>query len=186
MTIRLARCAFCKRWVRVLPLEALPHKTYGIGVIQAAIANYVNTPHSYRTSARRIVVRNGQSPAHTSPYRWITGLGEKVLDRSPALRRDYPPPASAAIAQTQQLRPELRINDIFLHAPVAISPAKYRSERRHDQLTAVARLLRALVPGTPTGSLQMWNLLLLPTFFVAVWDFPCRLRKTAMQRVDST
>lgn len=184
--IPLARCTVpkCKRWTRVLPLEFLPYKTYGIDVIEIGVSEYINTANSYRGVAAGIAIINGSALAHTSLYYWITGLGERVLDRSPLLQKDYPPNSSAVIAQTNRLMPNKQPREHFLNAAVKVFPDKYRSERRRDQLEAVQRLLivAALLFGAMYKSLQKWNELLLPSFFVAVWAFPSAYRGTYLQQ----
>jgi hypothetical protein len=184
MVIPLARCMKCERWNRVLPLELLPRKTYGIDVIELGIGQYVGGTTSYRETAASITVVNGQSPAHSTLYRWISGLGEKVLDRNPSIRDDYPPSNSAVMEQSARLlATDVAVR--YLSATVLIAHANYRSEHRYDQLAAVAKLLliASVLFGVMRVSLRRWNDLLLPSFFVAVWAFPCGFQGTPMQRV---
>jgi hypothetical protein len=111
-------------------------------------------------------------------------LGEKALDRSPAIKKSYPPTTAAALTETSRRTGADLIGRFSACTPV-ISPLKYRSERRKDQLQAVARLLviAAVMYADHTGdSLQRWNEFLLPVFFVPVWDFPTAILKTPMQR----
>ena len=114
----------------------------------------------------------------------MTGFGEKALDRSDQLPLHYPPTTTAALTESSK-RKGANVCDTFLNAGVKISPIKYRSQRRKDQLQAVARLLVAaalLFPGHVDDSLEKWNVFLLSVFFVAVWDFPTAYSKTPMQR----
>ena len=82
-------------------------------------------------------------------------------------------------------RKGVNVGEIYLNAGVKINPLKYRSEHRKDQLEAVARLFVTadlLFPDHADDCLERWNVLLLPAFFVAVWDFPTVYSKTPMQR----
>jgi hypothetical protein len=184
MVIPLARCVKCKRWARVLPLELLPRKTYGIDVIELGVGRYLGGITSYRETAAGITVVDAPSPAHSTLHRWITGLGEKVLDRRPAIRDKYPPTSSAVMAQSERTL-ATDVVDPYQNATVLMAPSKYRSEHRYDQLAAVARLLlvASMLFSVVRCSLQKWNGLLLPSFFVAVWDFPSGFQGTPMQRV---
>jgi len=184
LNIPLSKCKNCGMWVRVLPLELLPYKRYSITIIAASIDRYVHSLASYRKSCADITISNAPSLAHTSLYRWISGLAEKLLDRDPAIMHKYPPPSSLAIAQTERLLSR-EIHTSILHTPVLICPDKYRSENRHDQLRAVTRFLMvaSLLFGAQQDSLQKWNELLLPSFFVAVWDFPSSFLETPLQQV---
>ena len=70
-------------------------------------------------------------------------------------------------------------------APVCVSPLKYRSERREDQLQADMRLLivaAILFVDHPGDSMERWNEFLLPEFHVPVWDFPTAKMKTRIQQ----
>jgi hypothetical protein len=49
--IPLAQCRNCGRWARVLPIELLPRKTYGMRVIQAAMKRYLFSPGGLRKAA---------------------------------------------------------------------------------------------------------------------------------------
>jgi len=75
---------------------------------------------------------------------------------------------------------------IALGAPLHIPPDKYRSERRKDQLLAVARLLFLATllfkSSQPLDPLAAWNMALLSVFHVRAWDFPCLYQKTPKQR----
>lgn len=111
-------------------------------------------------------------------------MGEKALDRSEEITHRYPPTSAAALKETSD-RTGRDIIGVFLQSPVLVSPLKYRSERRKDQLQAVMRLLIAaalMFADHPNDSVQRWNALLLPWFHVAVWDFPTVISKTPMQQ----
>jgi hypothetical protein len=114
-------------------------------------------------------------------------LGEKTLDRSDEIKNRYPPTTAAAFAESS------RRTGIDLCAPFAasvgcVSPLKYRSERRKDQLRADMRLLivaAILFADHPNDSLERWNEFLLPVFHVTVWNFPTGISKTPMQQAQS-
>jgi hypothetical protein len=114
-------------------------------------------------------------------------LGEKALDRSEEIKHRYPPTSSAALTESSR-RAGIDLCAAFA-APVAcVSPWKYRTQRRKDQLQADMRVLTiaaTLFVDHPVDSLQRWNALLLPRFHVSVWDFPTANLKTPMQRVCS-
>lgn len=182
----MARCSNvnCLRWVRVLPIELLPYKTYSIDVIQLSTKRYLATNKSYRESAASLSQSDGTIIAHTTIYHWITRLGEKILDRSPLPQDCFAPSATAVIAQTDRVLPHKDLQSEFLKATPKISPDKYRSQRRLDQLQAVYKLLivAALLFDATHNSLQKWNELLLPSFYVAVWAFPSVFSGTHLQR----
>jgi hypothetical protein len=182
--IPLALCKNCQRSVRVLPIELLPRKIYGIDVIELGIRRYLNGETGYRPTTSGIVIAHGPALAHTTLHRWISGIGEKVLDRNPILCAAYPPAASAALAQSERLGAPDLINN-FLNTTVSIAPAKYRSEHRYDQLVAVAKLvvLMSLLFDHEQASLLNWNNLLLQSFFVPAWNFPTGFSRTPMQQV---
>jgi hypothetical protein len=54
--IPLARCSKCGKWARVLPIELLPRKTYGVQVIQMAMCQYLFFIHSLRKAAGGVVI----------------------------------------------------------------------------------------------------------------------------------
>lgn len=111
-------------------------------------------------------------------------MGEKALDRSEQLLDLYPPATTAALTETSK-RTGINACDLFLNACVKIDVTKYRSQRRKDQLNAVARLLLAaavLFTDHAEDTLERWNSFLLPAFLVVVWDFPTAFPGTPMQR----
>lgn len=54
--IPLARCDKCDKWARVLPIELLPRKIYGVQVIQTAVCRYLFLTNSLRKAAGEVVV----------------------------------------------------------------------------------------------------------------------------------
>jgi hypothetical protein len=111
-------------------------------------------------------------------------LGEKALDRSEEIKHRYPPTTSAALMESAR-RMGVELCDMFAVAVVCVSPVKYRSEQRKDQLEAVMRLLMVaavMFAHHTNDSLERWNAFLLPEFHVAVWNFHTAIFKTPMQQ----
>jgi hypothetical protein len=181
--IPLADCVECRRSARVLPIELLPYKTFGLEVITKSIGSFIFSDRSYRQSVRGIVAPVEHGPSHSTLHRWITGFSEKLLERTPAISRRYPPASTAAIAQTERTF-STDVSKRVLHCAIAIDPRKFRSERRHDQLSAIARLLVVAIAlfGAIRSCLIEWNRLLLPVFYVPVWSFPTGIPRSPMQQ----
>lgn len=66
LSIPLARCTKCGRWARVLPIELLPRKIYGLRVIQQTMNRYLFTRRSLRKAVRGIVFPTGHAPRHST------------------------------------------------------------------------------------------------------------------------
>jgi hypothetical protein len=114
----------------------------------------------------------------------MDGLGEKALDRNEKTRRLYPPTTSAALTESSR-RAGIDLCAPFAASDACVSPLKYCSERRKDQLQADMRLLivaAILFADHPNDSLERWNEFLVPVFHVAVWNFPTAILKTPMQQ----
>jgi hypothetical protein len=69
LEIPLARCEKCGLWARVLPVELLPRKTYGMRVIQQAISRYLASECGLREAVKGIVVPPEYAPRHSSLWR---------------------------------------------------------------------------------------------------------------------
>ncbi len=134
-------------------------------------------------------------PDHVSLWRWIRGLGERILDRTrttSAVEQDPERvdgdkrlvPTSALIAESDKgLDPGI---GGALRERVNVATFKYRSDRRWEQLDACGRLCRVaetFIPRQPF-SLTSWSEWLCGRFHVAGWHFPTRLALTPIQRVD--
>lgn len=142
-----------------------------------------------RFTTKTIKQHFGHAPAHSTLWRWLAGLGEKIVDREPQIIRNYPPHTSVILAQTTRRKGHFDVADLFLNlileAQHYISQFKYRSERRLDQLLAVVRLLilaQQIFGKTTSDTLLLWNQMLLSDFFVPVWDFPCQISVTTLQQ----
>jgi hypothetical protein len=182
-SIPLAVCGKCGRSVRVLPCDLLPYKTYSLPVIQQAMQRYLTTDMSLRKSVHGIVTTEQHAPRHSSLHRWLGGLGEKLLDRNKWIATAYPPSTCAVLAQTGRML-SLELPTLFLHSsPPRDLAGKYRSERRYEQLRAVACLL-SMASDIALGheSLCRWQQLLLDCFFVPAWNFPSAFPATSMQQ----
>ena len=112
-------------------------------------------------------------------------MGEKALDRSEEIKHRYPPTTSAALMESAR-RTGIDLCDMFTAAvAVCVSPVKYRSEQRKDQLEAVMRLLivaAVMFAHHTNDPLERWNAFLLPEFHVTVWNFHTAILKTPMQQ----
>lgn len=175
--IPLARCAACRFTVRVLPADFLPRKTYTLPVIETATRRYVADDGP---GLRSVVDELGHhAPAHSTLHRWLSGLGDRTLDRRPS---PAPTPTAAALVVESERRWGAPLRS--LPTPADRLPAwKYHSEQRHDPLRACVRLFAwadAVVPRT-TLPLTAWQARLIAVFGVAAWVFPTRPLKTAVQ-----
>jgi hypothetical protein len=90
-----------------------------------------------------------------------------------------PGPAIKALCKTSQLLAQTRdlghqeVYALWHLPPARIAPFKYKSPRRHDQLSACARLLataQALFPQSPEPLLA-WQAQLVGFHHVTAWDF---------------
>jgi hypothetical protein len=111
-------------------------------------------------------------------------LGEKALDRNEEIKYRYLPTTSAILMESSR-RAGIDLCAAFT-APVRVSPLKFRSQRREDQLRADMRLLivaAILFVDHPGDSLERWNSFLLFEFHVPVWDFPTARLKTPIQQL---
>jgi hypothetical protein len=169
----------------VLPCDLLPRKTYSLPVIEKAMQRYLTTDMSLRKSVRGIVAPEQHAPGYSSLHRWLGGLGEKILDRNEHIAAAYAPRTSTVLAQTGRMM-SIDLPALFLHSePPRDLAGKYRSERRYEQLRAVACLLRLagdiVAPGHER--LCQWQQRLFERFFVPVWDFPTTFSTTSMQQL---
>lgn len=122
---------------------------------------------------------------HTSLHRWLTGLGEKALDRSEWITTKFLPSTAAIVAETSRLH-GVNLSSLLPDSDVKLSPGKYRSERRKDQLSAVVWifLIATMLFGKKSQDvLKKWVCELLPVFNVVVWDFLCSYSVTSFQHV---
>lgn len=181
--IALAQCEQCGRFVRVLPIEILPRKVYGIEVIESALRFYVLTVNSLRKAAAMLPTNGERYLCHTTLHRWSIGFGEKLLDRHQEVQRRYPPTTAALLTEASKKR-VLNLRALFLTVALFLAPAKYHSQRREDQLQTVGRLL-TVATGAYTketaSTLMAWAVQVIPAFNVLVWDFPCFYTVTSLR-----
>ncbi len=188
LSIPLAGCPTCKKTLRVLPLDILPYKTYGISIIQLSLQSYVfHISEGLRATTATIKTKFVYAPHPSTLWRWSKSFGEKVLSRESQIVNYYYPPCSAILAQTTR-KCAINAADIFIDLSAAaqlyITGFKYHSERRLDQLIAVVRILlvaREIFGNTASSTLLAWNEMLLSEFFVPAWNFPCKIKDPTLQ-----
>lgn len=177
--IPLARCTACGRTARVLSAGVLPRKTFTLPVIEDAASRYVSRDGP---GLRGVVAGLGQhAPDHATLHRWLTGLGERALDR-PSRGAVSAPTAAALVSETER-RLRVAVRPLWRSRP-RIAVWKHRTEPRRDELEACARVLAvagALFP-REVSPLTEWDRRLAGFLGVAAWTFwtgrPC----TRMQR----
>jgi hypothetical protein len=69
LSIPLAQCKECDKMARVLPIELLPRKTYGMQVIQQALRRYIFSDPSLRKAVDGIVFPPDYAPRHSTLWR---------------------------------------------------------------------------------------------------------------------
>jgi hypothetical protein len=177
--VPMCRCAVCQKCFRVLPLEIAPFKSYTWPVIETACATYAAADRPTE-SLRQTVARLGTNPPHPSAlHGWLGGLGARALGRLD--RHALGPPAAALITESAtRLRREL---PVWWTQPQPVSPPKYRSAQRRDQLEACTRLFEAAGRLFPHAAYpwSAWEGWLESRFHVTAWGFPARFPCTAIQ-----
>ena len=191
--IPLAICHNCKSRLRVLPREILPYKHFSLPIIEEHCRLYLQ-PDPDSPGLRKAVEGPADTyPHYTTLYRWIEGLGERILDRfhtppSKAIASELWFPSSALVAESAKIKtPEVREQ---WRNSFDIPSWKYHSSRRHDQLQACARLFNSadlLFPDNPFP-LTVWEGWIIENFNVAGWWFPSGYNCTTFQlsTVDSS
>jgi hypothetical protein len=188
--VPLALCEQCKSRLRVLPVEILPYKTFGLPVIEAACIHYTTSADGLRKTVGKIP---GVAPHYSTLHGWMGGLGERAMDKV-HLRRDRAtigqpslPPTSALVAETAK-RQGLELINRWGKTKPPIAPWKYESLFRKELLQSCLRLLSiaaSLFQDSPYP-LTLWQHWLLPMFLVAAWLFPSRNIITPIQRTGFT
>ena len=186
--IPLAQCKFCKTRRRVLPVEILPYKTYGLPVIEAACRHYTKATDGLRNTVKKIP---GVAPHYSTLHGWIGGMGEKALDRvqlqnqrakigKPAL-----PPTSALISETAKIKdPDLISN--WNKIDPYIPSWKYKSSFRKEMITSCFKLLHIafLLFQNSVYPFTQWEAFLRPVFNVPCFLFSSRNIISAIQLSD--
>jgi hypothetical protein len=166
----------------VLPVEIAPFKSYTRPVIETACATYAAADRPTE-NLRQTVARMGTNHPHPSAlHGWLGGLGARALGRLDRGRQTVP--AAALITESAtRLRRELLG---WWTQPQPVSPRKYRSPQRREQLEACARFFdtaRRLFP-QPAYAWSAWEGWLQARFHVTAWGFPARFQCTAIQHHD--
>lgn len=150
--VMLAQCQDCGHRPRVLPSDVLPHKTYGLPVIERVSSEYLRGDKSLREVAWGL---RGVDLQHTTLHGWTEGLGAHALGRDDGRGEPY----SAAQRETKDRWPTMAPRS----AP-RIDARRYRSEPRRERLVAVAMviLFAAVIPVIAKATpLTDWRRLLL-------------------------
>jgi hypothetical protein len=188
--VPLALCEQCKSRFRVLPVEILPYKTFGLPVIEAACLHYATSTDGLRKTVRTIA---GVAPHHSTLHGWMGGLGERAMDKV-HLKRDRATVSQPSLAPTSTLvaetakRQDFDLINRWSKTKPPIAPGKYKSLFRKELLQSCLRLLSiaASLFQQSLHPLTLWQCWLVPIFLVAAWLFPSRNIITAIQHTDLT
>ena len=178
--IALGRCNRCGIRVRVLPCDVLPHKTYGLGVIEQEIADYSRGDRSLRQVAWSQF--GERTPAYTTLHGWTEGLGAHALGRPGGDLSGAP--ISRFIGDAEPRVPEVANAMDVDEQP---DPRRYRSEPRCDRLAAVIQTLTVVtvIAGLPhPHAMVECRRLALAWSSTSVLEFPSRLSCTSFEHVD--
>jgi hypothetical protein len=134
ITLAMARCPQCGARFRVLPCDVLPHKVYGLAVIEHQAAQYARGDLSLRQVAWRQL--GEKAPAHTTLHGWTEGIGAHALGRPGGDAGGAT--ISRFVAEAEARSPEVAGT---MRAHVDVDLRRYRSEARRERLAAVTRLL---------------------------------------------
>ena len=179
--IGLARCSLCRKRFRVLPAEVLPRKTYSLPVIEHEVSAYGTGTQSLRQVAWG---QPGERvPSHTTLHGWTEGLGAYVLGRRVG---ELPgqAPMSRLWVETESRQPEVAATR---RAAPLVDPRRYRSEERHDRLSAVAVLLQTAPLVSRVSAPQLltaWRSLALLWTRSSLLVFRSQISCTAIERGD--
>ena len=188
--VPLALCERCRSRVRVLPVEILAYKTFGLPVIEATCVHYATSEDGLR---KTVLTIPGVAPHYSTLHGWMGGLGERAMDKV-LLKRDRAtigqpslPPTSTLVAETAK-RQDLDLINRWSMTKPPIAPWKYKSLFRKELLQSCLRLLSIAASLFQDSSypLTMWQHWLLPMFLVAAWLFPSRNIITSIQRTGFT
>ncbi len=131
--IVLAVCRRCGHRARVLPCDALPHKTYGTAAIELLMAEYSEGQRGLRQVAWAQL--GERTPAHTSLHGWTEGFGLYVLGRDGLLgAMRWSRLLEEATARFPGIAEQARIQP-------KLNPQRYRSLARRERLSALLLLL---------------------------------------------
>jgi hypothetical protein len=189
--IPLAIGRVCGHRLRVLPVEIAGHKRFSLSIMHEACSRYVS---SHTDGLRTVAGKTKGVGFHFATlHRWLARLGGRVLDRAgkePSVKRPGATAGLKASLSTAAVITETakglvtNLSEVWTRRYV-ISPWKYLSERRHDELKACARLLATAAllffreGGCPLTAWRAW--LLMRSCDVATWPFAPGNRCTALQ-----
>ena len=149
-------------------------------VIETGCASYTDAQRPTASLHQTVALMGPGHPHRTTLHGWLGGLGSRALGRLD--KSGSGPPVAALIAESAH-RFHRELQSGWTH-PHPISPSKYRSARRRDQLEACARLFdtgRRLFPQAPYAW-SAWEGWLQARFHVTAWGFPARFPGTAIQQ----
>ncbi|MEW6745356.1 MAG: hypothetical protein AB1486_21600 [Planctomycetota bacterium] len=165
--------------MRLLPLEILPHKSYALSAFELVLETFFAAGVGLRPAVQRLV---GERPHFSTLHGWLGAVGQYALGRTtPAGAL----PLSAVLEETRR-HAGYDVQAVF-DQPVAIDPARYRSESRHDELAGAARFLQTARSLYPAGtSLVSWGIACCRWLGVAPWRWFSRLPDTRIQHRTAT
>ncbi len=186
--VPLALCERCKSRYRVLPVEILPYKTFGLPVIETVCNHYATSADGLRATVGKIP---GVAPHYSALHGWMGGLGERAMDKvqlkgdKATIGQPSLPPTSTLVAETAK-RQDLDLIKRWNKTKPSIAPFKYKSLFRKELLQSCLRLLSIAASLFEINSypLMTWQHWLMPIFYVHGWLFPSRNRITAIQHTD--
>jgi len=179
VTVAIARCVRCRRRVRVLPCDVLPHKTYSTDVIEHLAADYAQGNRSLRQVAWEQL--GERTPTHTALHGWTEGLGAYALGRSGGDAGGAPIAHLVANAESRAPGTTAAIRE-----EVWVNPVRYRCEARRDRLAALIRTMAmvvAIAGLTHPHAIAECRRLALVWSNSSVLLFHSRLRDTAIGQV---
>lgn len=186
--VPLALCQQCKSRIRVLPVEMLPGKTFGLPIIETSCNHYCTSQDGLRKTVKTIP---GVAPHYSTLHGWLGGMGERALDKvqrkhdKGAIGQPSLAPTSAVVAETAK-RKDLDLINRWNKTQPAIFSIKYNSVFRKELLQSCLRLLQiaaSLFPMRPYP-LTAWQQWLTPVFDVPAWRFFSRNLLTPIQLTD--
>lgn len=136
--IALARCAVCKKRIRVLPCDVLPRKRYSVQVIERLVEEYDQNKKGLRKVVDGLP---GDAPAHTTLHAWTDGIGAWFLGRPGG---EVPSALPAArVMEAIRIR-RSGVSKIERSASSRIDPDRYQSEERRIRLEALRKFVTVI------------------------------------------
>ena len=189
IVVAVARCLSCKGRFRVLPSDVLPHKTYGLCIIEFECTVYAEGERTLRDVAWRLFYeqKSARMPAHATLHAWTEGGGAWSLGREPG-EVSRTEPFGVLLAETRRRWPR-EVQAVF-EQPVSIDPRRYRSEERRERLVAVVRVFAvaiAIAKAKENRPLCAWFQLAQTPAFGLLWpaSFRTGLSCTPSEHLDA-